>query len=113
MADMDYDAPQTVEWAIGALLFANRNLVWDRFGGFDESYFMYYEDTDLAWRMNLAGLRVYYQPAIEATHVYRRESASRMISRLKLIHLQSMVRFLRRKSRARPPETDPSRGIRE
>lgn len=38
-------------------------------GGFDESFFCYYEDTDLAFRLRLAGHRCLYVPAAVARHV--------------------------------------------
>jgi GT2 family glycosyltransferase len=38
-------------------------------GGFDESYFCFFEDTDLAFRMRLAGLRCWYEPRAVARHV--------------------------------------------
>jgi glycosyltransferase involved in cell wall biosynthesis len=37
-------------------------------GGFDDRYFMFYEDVDLGWRLNLAGHRVRYVPASVAYH---------------------------------------------
>jgi GT2 family glycosyltransferase len=47
-------------------------------GGFDERYFCYYEDTDLAFRLRLAGHRCWYVPTAVAHHVgsasARRES---------------------------------------
>src|SRR5205807_9697187 len=38
-------------------------------GGFDESYFCYYEDTDLAFRLRLAGHRGLYVHDAVAYHV--------------------------------------------
>jgi GT2 family glycosyltransferase len=35
---------------------------------FDEDFFLYCEDIDLAWRLNLAGWRSYYEPAALAYH---------------------------------------------
>jgi GT2 family glycosyltransferase len=35
---------------------------------FDEDFFIYCEDIDLAWRLNLAGWQSYYQPAALAYH---------------------------------------------
>jgi hypothetical protein len=96
MADVDYHRPQMVDWAIGAFLIGRRAVVWDELGGFDEGYFMYYEDADLAWRLRGRGLRVYYEPSLVVTHLYKRESAARFISRLKIIHFLSILRFLRR-----------------
>ena len=38
-------------------------------GGFDESYFCYFEDVDLAFRLRLSGHRCLYVPAAVARHV--------------------------------------------
>jgi len=38
-------------------------------GGFDEAFFCYYEDTDLAFRLRLAGHRCLYVPGAVARHV--------------------------------------------
>jgi glycosyltransferase involved in cell wall biosynthesis len=37
-------------------------------GGFDERFFMFYEDVDLGWRLNLLGHRVRYVPGSVAFH---------------------------------------------
>ncbi|MFN2463699.1 MAG: glycosyltransferase family 2 protein [Candidatus Dormibacteria bacterium] len=39
-------------------------------GMFDESFFMYYEDLDLSWRLRLGGWRVLYEPAAVVDHVH-------------------------------------------
>jgi GT2 family glycosyltransferase len=38
-------------------------------GGFDERYFAYYEDTDLAFRLRLRGHRCLYEPGAVVDHV--------------------------------------------
>jgi GT2 family glycosyltransferase len=38
-------------------------------GGFDERYFAYYEDTDLAFRLRLRGHRCFYEPSAVVDHV--------------------------------------------
>jgi GT2 family glycosyltransferase len=38
-------------------------------GGFDESFFGYWEDTDLAFRLRLAGHEVWYEPRAVVRHV--------------------------------------------
>jgi GT2 family glycosyltransferase len=39
-------------------------------GFFDERYFMYYEDTDLSWRLRLGGYRVQHCPGAVVHHLH-------------------------------------------
>ncbi|AXH35356.1 glycosyltransferase [Humibacter sp. BT305] len=39
-------------------------------GLFDETLFMYYEDTELSWRLRAAGWSILYEPAAEAVHLH-------------------------------------------
>ena len=43
--------------AISGTSFAARKDMWDKLGGFDERFFMYFEDVDLSWRAQLAGYK--------------------------------------------------------
>jgi glycosyltransferase involved in cell wall biosynthesis len=45
-----------------------RRKAFDTLGGFDERYFMFYEDVDLGWRLNLWGWRFAYEPSSLAYH---------------------------------------------
>lgn len=45
-----------------------RREVFQRLGGYDESFFLYYEDIDLAWRARLAGHRAVVVPGARVTH---------------------------------------------
>jgi len=45
-------------------------------GGFDAGYFMYYEDTDLSWRLRLAGWRIVYAPDAVVHHLHAASSDS-------------------------------------
>jgi GT2 family glycosyltransferase len=38
-------------------------------GGFDEAFFLYYEETDLCYRLAMAGWQVHYAPAATIAHV--------------------------------------------
>lgn len=61
-------------------------------GGFDERYFLYYEDVDLCARMRARGFEVAVCPAAAVIHAARRES--RRNPRYALWHLRSALRFL-------------------
>lgn len=51
-----------------------RTLAVKAVGGFDADYFMYYEDTDLSWRLRLAGWRVLYCPIAVVWHQHAASS---------------------------------------
>jgi GT2 family glycosyltransferase len=54
-----------------------RTLAVKAAGGFDAGYFMYYEDTDLSWRLRLAGWRILYAPDAVVHHLHAASSDSR------------------------------------
>lgn len=69
------DARADVLFGTGSAMFVRRS-VWDALGGFDERYFMFYEDVDLGWRINLAGWRYLYEPRSVAFHKHHASMGS-------------------------------------
>lgn len=65
-ADPDQDA--LVDWIPGAFVFIPTD-VFKRLNGFDERFFMYYEEVDLCRRMQQAGLKICYWPKLKAMHI--------------------------------------------
>lgn len=63
----EYDVPKDVLFGTGAAMFVPAAL-YREIGGFDERFFMFYEDVDLGWRLNLLGYRVRYVPGSVAYH---------------------------------------------
>jgi GT2 family glycosyltransferase/glycosyltransferase involved in cell wall biosynthesis len=63
----ELDQAKDVLFATGSAMFV-RASVFAEVGGFDERMFMFYEDVDLGWRLNLLGWRVCYEPASVAYH---------------------------------------------
>jgi GT2 family glycosyltransferase len=57
--------------AVSGAAFAIRSDLFRKLGGFDEEYFLYMEDTDLSWRVQLAGYRCLYVPESVVYHDYR------------------------------------------
>lgn len=70
--DGSHDVPRDVLFATGSAMFVRAG-VFAELGGFDERFFMFYEDVDLGWRLNLRGWRVRYEPA---SLTYHRHHAS-------------------------------------
>ena len=62
-----YDVAKDVLFATGAAMFVRAEL-FREVDGFDERFFMFYEDVDLGWRLNLLGHRVRYVPGSIAYH---------------------------------------------
>jgi hypothetical protein len=62
-----YEVAKDVLFGTGAAMFV-RAEVFREVGGFDERFFMFYEDVDLGWRLNLLGYRVRYVPGSVAFH---------------------------------------------
>jgi hypothetical protein len=52
----------------GAALYRRRMLL--ELGGFDDDFFAYLEDVDLAWRARLAGWRCLFQPQARVLHAH-------------------------------------------
>ncbi|MCL2595098.1 MAG: glycosyltransferase [Promicromonosporaceae bacterium] len=63
----EFDTPKDVLFGTGSALFVRTEL-FRKIGGFDERFFMFYEDVDLGWRMNVLGHRVRYVPDSLAFH---------------------------------------------
>ena len=63
-----YDSERVVPWVKGAAM-AIRKSAFEQVGGFDTSYFMYYEEADLCYRLKEAGWEVRYAPVSTIKHV--------------------------------------------
>jgi GT2 family glycosyltransferase len=71
--DGQFDQPcEVFAWCGGAVLLRAAHL--DAVGVFDERLFLYYEDTDLAWRGRLAGWRHVYEPGAVVRHHHAQSS---------------------------------------
>jgi len=66
--DRQYSKVQEVGWVTGACLMIRRDL-FVRLGGFDESFFMYFEDKDICKRVRDTGFKVVYYPETSLIHL--------------------------------------------
>lgn len=78
------------DWVGGMFMLFPRQ-VFEELRGFDERYFLYYEDVDLCGRVWLAGYRVAVCPQTQVVH-HAQRSSHRNLKYLRW-HLASMVRF--------------------
>lgn len=60
--------PQPVDWICGASMMI-RQSVFATVGGFDENYFLYFEETDFCWRSRHAGIATWYVPESRVMHI--------------------------------------------
>jgi len=60
--------PGPVQWLSGACLMVRR-AVWEEAGGFDESFFLYAEETDLQRRIAAMGWEIHWAPDFVVTHI--------------------------------------------
>lgn len=65
--EKEYSEIKEVDWVTGAALFIKK-AVFEEAGGFDERFFLYYEDIDLCLRLHQAGYRNYYYPFTDIIH---------------------------------------------
>jgi GT2 family glycosyltransferase len=91
--EIDYpigNEPIHPDWVAGMFMLFPRE-AFASLRGFDERYFLYYEDVDLCARMRLAGRRVVLCPSAIAIHDARRKSMSSL--RYARWHASSMARY--------------------
>lgn len=67
MTDWDHADTRDVDQAMGAFLMIRRSL-FEELGGFDERFFVYFDDVDLCLRVRQAGWRVVHFAGAEAYH---------------------------------------------
>jgi len=83
--------PVHVDWIAGMFMLF-RSETFKAVGGFDEAYYLYYEDVDICRRLHARGLAVVYDPRAEITH--DAQWGSRGNLSLALHHMRSVLRFL-------------------
>jgi N-acetylglucosaminyl-diphospho-decaprenol L-rhamnosyltransferase len=66
--------PIDVDWIAGSCFMTTRT-AFDKAGGFDESFFLYWEDADYCRRLKGLGFKVTYVPMVSVQHAGGRSSA--------------------------------------
>ena len=89
MLDCDLTKVTDIDVATGCFVVF-RTEIFKKLKGFDQKFFMYFEDFDIARRANKIS-RVVFYPDATIYHVWGRESKRNM--KLMMIHIKSMFRY--------------------
>jgi N-acetylglucosaminyl-diphospho-decaprenol L-rhamnosyltransferase len=85
-----------VDWMVGACLLMRTDL-YRKLGGFDERFFLFFEDIDLCRRVKEVGKRVVYLPGVKVLDRKGRLSGSSIFSLLTRkttrIHVGSALKY--------------------
>jgi N-acetylglucosaminyl-diphospho-decaprenol L-rhamnosyltransferase len=86
------DVKRSVGWLSGACLLVRRS-AFDQLSGFDEGFFMYFEDVDLGHRLGKAGWKNVYVPEASVVHTGAHSTAG-VAEKMLRAHHESAYRFL-------------------
>lgn len=101
--DQDKTVSFQCDWLVGACLMMRRDLFL-KISGFDERFFLFFEDTDLCRRVKEAGYEVWYVPDSVFVHTRRRLSESNipgffLFKKAFWIHVASAIKYFYKWSR--------------
>jgi N-acetylglucosaminyl-diphospho-decaprenol L-rhamnosyltransferase len=94
-----------VDWVSGACMLARRTPLED-VRGFDERYFLYWEDADLCRRLRARGYHIRYVPGAEAVHRVGHSSRGAQAAAIRAFHESAYLYYATHVSRA---PLDPKR----
>jgi GT2 family glycosyltransferase len=91
------DGTVPVDWVIGAFMLIRRE-TFDQMGGFDEGFFLYWEDADFCKRAADAGWLTLYAPVAEVLHLTARASRHAPGPSLRAFHRSAFRYFWKHSS---------------
>jgi len=92
-----------VDWVSGACLLARREALLQA-GGFDERYFLYWEDADLCRRLRECGHHVLYVPSAIAIHRVGRSSRTARAAAIRAFHASAYLYYATHVAATSPPK---------
>jgi GT2 family glycosyltransferase len=93
----DANTPVDADWIAGSCLMTPRR-VFEQVGGFDESFFLYWEDADYCRRVANLGLRRVLVPHVHVRHVGGRSAGRAQETSIRAFH-DSAFRLYRKHAR--------------
>ena len=98
LTDLDRSRAGEVDWVSGACMLLRRS-AFEAVGGFDEAYFMYFEDMDLCLRLARAGWRVVFEPRAAVQHTVGGSTRSAPYRKVYNHHRSALRFYCRRYAR--------------
>ncbi|MET4158942.1 glycosyltransferase family 2 protein [Agromyces sp. PvR057] len=95
LATADPDVRREAGWLSGSCLLVRRS-AFESLGGFDDGFFMYFEDVDLGYRLGKAGWTNVYLPTATVMHTGAHSTTSES-ERMLQAHHDSAYRYLSKK----------------
>jgi hypothetical protein len=83
-----------VDWVSGACMLVRR-AAFEEAGGFDERFFLYWEDADLCRRLRGAGWRTRYMPGAQVAHTVGRSSRTAPEASIRAFHRSAYLYYVR------------------
>lgn len=107
MKDWDHATVRDVDYLLGAAMFVRAEAV-RQVGGFDENFFVYFEEQDWCRRFWMKGWRVVYQPEAQLVHYHRRETAegnifTQLLNPLTRTQIRSAIYYFKKYHGQLPP----------
>lgn len=87
-----------VDWIVGAFYVVRRS-AWEEVGGFDESYFLYFDDVDLCERLHRRGWKLHFDPDVVIQHAHQGASRKTLAGFAMRHHIRSASLFFLRNPR--------------
>jgi len=96
-----------VDWLSGACMLARRDAL-DAIHGFDERFFLYWEDADLCRRLRNRGYHVRYVPGATAVHRVGQSSRTARASAIRAFHESAYLYYA---THVAPAPLNPKRAV--
>ncbi len=86
-------AAASVDWVSGSCVLVQRE-AFNGIGGFDERYFLYWEDADLCRRLRNAGWSIRFRPDARVIHVGARSSRTAKSLAIRAFHRSAYLYYV-------------------
>lgn len=97
LLDKNHDEIFEPDWIQGSCVMIPKK-VFESVGGFDEDFFMYFEDTDLCRRIKNNGHRIVHYPESKVIHLHRKQSGGGatqlFFNKTARAHIVSWIKYL-------------------